>query len=337
MWIIPKNHSLASVFAQDMVESKKDLSELSESLGSSLMWRSKPSQLRTWLIRWKRGGWFRHLSGRMLKPSQWSCLEGALMFSALDTLVSPSVPQGNDLEEKTHDIYGHTSPGLSMSSDQDSLSLKMSKDTFLKDLERCWRDYDISDTEWARVVKAKRGEYSARLRSAQLIKEKESSSSVNWPTPAARDYKGSNAPDRTLEKLQQGQRAQLGQLPNAVMMSGPQDQANNNIAGRSQGLSSWQTPRVGGSYCDCPGERRRNSPSLHSQCRGKLNPDWVEQLMGLPVGWTQLSDAEHDDNRVDRLRLIGNGVVPQTAERAIANIISGKEIESDSSKQLKLF
>ena len=24
---------------------------------------------------------------------------------------------------------------------------------------------------------------------------------------------------------------------------------------------------------------------------GKLNPNWVEQLMGLPVGWTQLPTA----------------------------------------------
>ena len=43
---------------------------------------------------------------------------------------------------------------------------------------------------------------------------------------------------------------------------------------------------------------------------GKLNPDWVEPLMGLPVGWTGTG------NRVDRLRLLGNGVAPQTAEIA---------------------
>ena len=39
-----------------------------------------------------------------------------------------------------------------------------------------------------------------------------------WPTPAARDYKGANSYERTKNKLEQGERAQMGQLPNAVMM-----------------------------------------------------------------------------------------------------------------------
>lgn len=65
---------------------------------------------------------------------------------------------------------------------------------------------------------------------------------------------------------------------------------------------------------------------------GQLSPDWVEWLMGLPRGWTDVDrdvplpahdphwfDAEPDiprvakdiDNRVARLTCLGNGVVPQ--------------------------
>jgi hypothetical protein len=49
----------------------------------------------------------------------------------------------------------------------------------------------------------------------------------------------------------------------------------------------------------------------------KLNPRWVEQLMSVPVGWTQLAGEEH---RIDELRLLGNGVVLQTAEKAFRNL-----------------
>ena len=68
-----------------------------------------------------------------------------------------------------------------------------------------------------------------------------------WPTPAARDYKGANGLERTKEKIAQGKRAQMGQLPNAVMIA--EDKA---------------------------------------QTSGTLNPTWVEWLMGLPTGWTDL-------------------------------------------------
>jgi len=54
---------------------------------------------------------------------------------------------------------------------------------------------------------------------------------------------------------------------------------------------------------------------------GKLNADWVEQLMGLPVGWTQLEGGGPEDNRIDRLRLLGNGVVPATAEKAFKTLM----------------
>jgi len=43
----------------------------------------------------------------------------------------------------------------------------------------------------------------------------------------------------------------------------------------------------------------------------------VEQLMGLPVGWTAI---KYGENRIDRLRLLGNGVVSQVAEKAFLTL-----------------
>lgn len=68
---------------------------------------------------------------------------------------------------------------------------------------------------------------------------------------------------------------------------------------------------------------------------GQLNPDWVEWLMGWPVGWTRLEQmpairphnwsieppdvprvATGIPARVDRLKALGNGQVPQCAAEA---------------------
>lgn len=74
---------------------------------------------------------------------------------------------------------------------------------------------------------------------------------------------------------------------------------------------------------------------------GSLNPDWVETLMGIPKGWTDLeADSVHNhydfpappglqkdwepprlttrkEHRVNRLKACGNGVVPQQAALAL--------------------
>jgi len=37
-----------------------------------------------------------------------------------------------------------------------------------------------------------------------------------------------------------------------------------------------------------PAELARNSKTLATHAGGKLNPQWVEWLMGFPIGWTDL-------------------------------------------------
>ena len=60
-----------------------------------------------------------------------------------------------------------------------------------------------------------------------------------------------------------------------------------------------------------------------------LNPRWVELLMGLPVGWVMpscgelniIEDYERNDSRTDELKMLGNGVVPATVEKAFRTLV----------------
>jgi len=55
----------------------------------------------------------------------------------------------------------------------------------------------------------------------------------------------------------------------------------------------WPTPTAR-DYKDngkSPAELARNSKTLATHAGGQLNPQWVEWLMGYPVGWTELKDS----------------------------------------------
>lgn len=148
-----------------------------------------------------------------------------------------------------------------------------------------------------------------------------------WPTPAARDYKGANGP----EHLENGTgRKHLDQLPNFVAhlwatpraedseSCGNHPGASDSLTGQCRSfhqdqetstpgeISSpdgptspqlWRTPH-GFANVDATGKRAGGGGEFHKQvmhtpmAQGKptLNPLFVEWLMALPLGWT---DCEH--------------------------------------------
>jgi hypothetical protein len=104
----------------------------------------------------------------------------------------------------------------------------------------------------------------------------------NWPTANARDWKdsitGTHPPSRPNMSEQT-----LGQAVSVV--HGQAAPASSNTLGSRQGL--WLTPRANEPDSD-PNFAARNA-DRGAHCHGKLNPRWVETLMGLPIGWTQPS------------------------------------------------
>jgi hypothetical protein len=75
------------------------------------------------------------------------------------------------------------------------------------------------------------------------------SGSLSWPTTTARDWKGCG-----------------------------------NAMPRKDGKSRMDTLEAIAKY----GQQDQPKPSTNGKSQGSLNPNWVEQLMGLPVGWTDL-------------------------------------------------
>ena len=57
-------------------------------------------------------------------------------------------------------------------------------------------------------------------------------------------------------------------------------------------INMWPTPRANSSTGAGQGPNQTGAPNLQTKVNGKLNPRWVETLMGLPVGWTIPSCAE---------------------------------------------
>jgi hypothetical protein len=227
---------------------------------------------------------------------------------------------------KTHDTYSRTSGTELERANLELFSSKMLKELSQVRPPMESRFSSMSSGSWKDWVTEQRQEFSQRVKSAHLTRESGSSSwatpqafdhvnivrtpeklaqtraeknagcmnlreqvhypnmnhsrkaAKNWPTPT------------TAEGTKIGNQPNFGQvgLSNHPSIVGQPDRAKLNKSGKSQ--ESWSTPQArdwkGAEGRAYKGQTKDLPAQTESQ--GKLNPDWVEQLMGLPVGWTDL-------------------------------------------------
>lgn len=279
MWILPKQ--VISAFApgtEALISGSDEFSRVAE---QSLMWRSKPSQSRTWSQRWKRENWIKHLSGRTLRHSAHTRFVDWWTSCQAATRVNRSQQQASDEAPKTQDISGHFCAEQFELFSPDESSSKMSRDTSR------W-DSPQSSATWKKMVIEQRGKYLVRRNAVRRTSESESSS---WPTPRA---SGQNDSARKLNKS--GKRHAGDDLTTAVkdwptasardwqdtpgewMYNGrnPDGTARNRIDQLARAVYHNDFP---------PDLANRNSIGKNPE---RLSPNWTEQLMGVPVGWTQL-------------------------------------------------
>lgn len=121
------------------------------------------------------------------------------------------------------------------------------------------------------------------------------SAQVMWPTP--RSGKTTDENEETWTARQKAGKVSTPPLTLAVKMrptptkqdgenNGGPSQYNRNTTPLSAVVKTWPTPRR--QSANSPGEHGEGGRDLQTTIGGQLNPDWVEWLMGWPIGWSSL-------------------------------------------------
>lgn len=119
------------------------------------------------------------------------------------------------------------------------------------------------------------------------MRETGSSSLQFWMTPNARDWKDTYGQTA----MRQDGKTRIDQLPRQLfaMAGGLFSATNQNKAGT---LERRKASLSVASSTDAPSQTGRNTQRTASNqesrrdCFPRVNPEWVETLMGLPIGWT---------------------------------------------------
>jgi len=181
-----------------------------------------------------------------------------LTLFAADTPANHSASPAFEKEKTTNGTYGQCSPSAFAWFDHDSHCWKTLQGTFLSDLE-------MSNPIWPRSGMTLNGiayqlPPSAPRTSAIAYSLSQGTRGPNsdglWPTATTKDH---------TSRYAQG--------------------------GMPLGMATrlWPTPDASPHKYSLQGDSQQ-SRSLNGIHGGRLNPNWVEWLMGFPIGWTDLED-----------------------------------------------
>ena len=165
---------------------------------------------------------------------------------------------------------------------QDSYSWKTHQCSLLGDLD------EFSEI-WPRWGLMRHGECWEQQTLEQTIRGTESGLSPNgvdsFHTPNTTGLDGGSNSRKALKK-------KMEQWPTPCL---PGNGGTNGKTKLKKMLAQYPTPTChNAKEGDYPAEHARRTPSLATHAGGKLNPMWVEWLMGWPLGWTDLKPLETD-------------------------------------------
>lgn len=256
--------------------------------------RAKPLRSLSLSRKYKKEQYMKRLSGLTLKPSTANLGVLKWISSQEDSHASPIQVLGTYLEKKTQETYGRTFKESLARFDPDSYS---------------WRTYQTSIIQlppqsletWPKWGMTRRGVLYALQTLAHPIGERDGSS---WPTPTASEAEKAglfNKGQMGNSLVAKAKRGELFPTPTAsdgVRTNFTYGAGNLTLKGH---VMTYPTPTarepndVGlnldrGRYSNDTLTRKvSNQEGLKNG--GRLNPEWVEWLMGWPIGWTDSEDA----------------------------------------------
>jgi len=276
--ILPRHPSITSVYAVDTMESDEDLNEYSQTCEQSLSWRGKDSQSRTWLRRLKKMKWMQLLFSRTLKHSHTTSFVDAWTSYLRASHANPFPAVANDNQPKTNDTCTHGSQMELQLVEQESCCLRTSKESLQPRQETENPYLNMSSETWKKEVTERRGAWLVRTKSARLTEGNESSS---WGTPQASDHvEGARTRVDSNQKCLGRDLNQLKMFPTIRA----QEPART-TKGYGRGLAELVE---GKKQIDPDSPPVPTNDNTSGKNRELLSPNWVEELMGVPVGLTQL-------------------------------------------------
>ena len=258
-----------------------------QSLASSAWWRGKQRQPQSWRRAWKTARWMRRLSGLTSEPSTLERGVAAWISSwaGSPARTSPS-PGSGPGSEASDPACSLTSVASWRSAERQWCSLRTSGALFPTS-EPSSENLPISGS-------IRSGTCYLRPRWAPPIAESGGSA---WPTAKARDAKNPNRPGSGAWKRkyeEDGYAVELNDMAAAWPTPTSRDHKDgadpsgevetNALLGRA--APRWSCPS------SPPAPPTQTPGSGSSQGGRRLNPLFVEHLMGWPIGWTDFAPVE---------------------------------------------
>lgn len=275
MWLV-----LPPTICSQSVQASEGLTSLSQSqsemLAQSVTSRGKPKPPQTWQRAWKTGRYMRRLSGLTCPPStanlgveQWIA---SLVATRASQIPSPDhVLDPMMTASLSTNLFGSSKKcGLSVSFAKTSQGMRTDSSQPLSQLSKGW-------------ATALRLEYSQRAKWGLPI---DASGCSSWATPQARDYRSGeghrfNNPDRS-----KNLNDQVDKWPTPTVRDHKGSSPDSIIRNDGKSRMSQLDTKAEQGFHTSPQVQTTQDGQKSSKNTPRLNPLFVQWMMGWPIGWT---------------------------------------------------